>query len=280
MSSNANEPSGLGGWLALVIFGMFASLVRIPWDMWRLHVPLLLDGTLGKLSDPQHPAYHPLWLPFFGVEVLANLATLVFTVGLIVLVFKRSRYAPAAAIAWYVYGLALVLGDYAMWQLIPAMAEQPVDPQFIRDLARSLLVTLVWVPYFPARGACAIPSWWIGRGCRDVPRPARPRSSRNPRAAVTPAAPGTPVTLLVICSRYLPRTLAAGRRHLGRARTTRPGTHVRGEGAGAAGLLQPAWGARGGRGSGCRKPICACCVRIMRKARPSPTRGLPGSPWH
>ena len=148
MSSNANEPSGLGGWLALVIFGMFASLVRIPWDMWRLHVPLLLDGTLAKLSDPQHPAYHPLWLPFFGVEVLANLATLVFTVGLIVLVFKRSRYAPAAAIAWYVYGLALVLGDYAMWQLIPAMAEQPVDPQFIRDLARSLLVTLVWVPYF------------------------------------------------------------------------------------------------------------------------------------
>ncbi|HVJ37825.1 MAG TPA: DUF2569 domain-containing protein [Stenotrophomonas sp.] len=148
MSSKANEPSGLGGWLVLVIFGMFASLVRIPMEVLRLHVPMLLDGTLAQLSDPQHPAYHPLWVPLFGVEVLANLATMAFTVALLVLVFKRSRYAPKAAVAWYVYGLALVLGDHVMWQLIPGMAAQPADPQFVRDLARSLLVTLIWVPYF------------------------------------------------------------------------------------------------------------------------------------
>jgi len=148
MSSNAREPSGLGGWLALVIFGMFASLVRITWEMFKLHVPLVMDGTLAKLSDPQHPAYHPLWVPLFCIEVLANLATLALTVALIVLVFKRSRLAPVVAIGWYVYGVALIMGDYLMWQLIPSVAAQPVDAELIRDLGRSILVTLVWVPYF------------------------------------------------------------------------------------------------------------------------------------
>jgi len=148
MSSNTKEPSGLGGWLALVILGMFATLVHVTWMLCQLHLPLVLNGTLAKLSDPQHPAYHPLWVPLFCVEVLANLSTLALTVVVLVLIFKRSRFAPAAAIALYVYGVVLLVGDYLMWQLIPAMRAQPVDPSVIRELGRSIVVTLIWVPYF------------------------------------------------------------------------------------------------------------------------------------
>lgn len=148
MSSSANGPVGLGGWLVLPIAGMFLSMGRIAYAVLTMHLPLVLNGTLTELSNPEHPAYHPLWVPLFCIEVIANLSVIAVTIVVLVLIFTRSRHAPGLAIFRCAFGPAVLIGDWLIWRLVPAVAEQPVEPRFMYGLAGSITAMLIWIPYF------------------------------------------------------------------------------------------------------------------------------------
>lgn len=148
MNTKRHELDGLGGWLILVFFGLFVSLLRIPATLLTTHGRLLLDGTLAQLIDPQGAAYHPLWLPLIIFEVAGNLFILALVVATLVLLFARSRYAPAIAIALYASNVGVIVADIGACQLIPALAEQPVDIDSLKELGRALIAALIWIPYF------------------------------------------------------------------------------------------------------------------------------------
>ncbi|MDG2524422.1 DUF2569 domain-containing protein [Stenotrophomonas sp. HITSZ_GD] len=148
MNAGKNGPEGLGGWLALVIIGLCFSLVRIPWTIATDLMPVLSNGTLAQLTDPQGAAYHPLWLPLIVFEFAANFFMIALTAATLTLMLARSRYTPVLAITLYASSVAIVSLDLMACNLIPALAEQPVDGESLRELGRSLVVALIWIPYF------------------------------------------------------------------------------------------------------------------------------------
>jgi hypothetical protein len=185
MRTKRHELEGLGGWLVLVFFGLFVSLLRIPATLMTTHVRLLLDGTISNLIDPQSAAYHPLWLPLILFEVAGNLFILALVVATLVLLFARSRYAPAIAIALYASNVGVILGDILACQLIPALAEQPMDKESLMDLGRALFAALIWIPYFlvSQRVRVTFTRYWPALPGRKAPAVIPPLPPVAPEAA-------------------------------------------------------------------------------------------------
>jgi len=187
MSTRTNGPSGLGGWLVLVIIGLLFSLVRIPWTILSIHVKLILDGTLATLMDPQSSAYHPLWLPLIIFEVAGNLLIFGLAIITLVLLFNRSRFTPGLAISVYATNVGVIALDILASRLIPSLAAQPVDSGSLMDLAKGIFVALIWIPYFlvstRVRNTFVV-DWPRLPGRAKAAPPALPRSDEGVSAEV------------------------------------------------------------------------------------------------
>lgn len=143
----ANGPVGLGGWLILVIIGLIVSPLRIAHLLITEHLPLFTDGTWSILTEADSPQYHPLWGPLLVLEGLGNLMLLALCLTALALVMLKSRRAPAVAIGMYAFNLIFVAADLLVAGWIPAIALQ-YDPENTRELIRSLVAAVIWIPYF------------------------------------------------------------------------------------------------------------------------------------
>lgn len=142
-------PSGLGGWLILVGFGLIWGRLRVLGSLVRDFVPIFRDGTWEVLTTPGGEAYHPLWAPLLVGEVVGNLAFLAAGLALIVLFFLRSRRFPALFIGTAVANLLYVLGDAWLGSIV--LPDEPMfDADTAREVGSSAVGVLVWVPYMLA----------------------------------------------------------------------------------------------------------------------------------
>jgi hypothetical protein len=140
-------PQGLGGWLILVVIGLVVTPLRIGYFMATVNWPLLRDGSWTILTTPGTASYHPLWGPFLIIEMIGNLGSIILAVIALILMLRKSRKTPKFAIALYTWSLIFVAGDMFAQSLIPALAAEP-DPDSARELTRSVIAALIWIPYF------------------------------------------------------------------------------------------------------------------------------------
>ena len=148
MVDEANTgPRGLGGWLILPILGLIVSPFTIGLTLVRDILPIFGDGTWEMLTSPSSELYHPLWEPLIWLELAGNV--LLITLALVTLwfVFTKSRLAPRMMIAWLVFGALFVAADFVLAERIPMIAEQPADPDSVRDLIRTFVGAAIWIPY-------------------------------------------------------------------------------------------------------------------------------------
>ena len=148
MDETKRGPEGIGGWLILVIIGLIGSILRISWSLYRDHFQVIGSGSLAQLMDPASAAYHPLWAPLIAFEIVANVISILLAIATLVLLFKRSRHVRWFAVAWLLGSLVLIVADYVFAQQIPLVAEQPLDAGTAREIVRSVIGALIWVPYF------------------------------------------------------------------------------------------------------------------------------------
>lgn len=147
-ATNDRKLEGIGGWLLLVVLGLIVSPIRIALMLVQEHAPIFADGTWQVLTSPSSDVYHPLWGPLILLEVGGNLLGILLTLTTLVLLFKKSRYTPAMAIIWYLYALVFVVADFLLARQIPMIAEMPVDTESVREIARTVVAVVIWVPYF------------------------------------------------------------------------------------------------------------------------------------
>jgi hypothetical protein len=133
----AEGPKGIGGWLILVILGLIFSPIRLVYVLATVFLPLFQDGTWYELTTPGTAAYHSLWAPLVIFEIIANLVILVLAIAVLVLLFRRSRKTPRWAIIYYGFSLGIVLADFFLSKMIPAVAAQ-ADTESLREILRSL----------------------------------------------------------------------------------------------------------------------------------------------
>ena len=136
---------GLGGWLALVGFGLIVSPLRLLIFTLQTYAPLVRDGSLRAIATPQSPDFHPALAAIVVIQALANVFCFAFGIWLIVLFFQKSRRFPPRYVALAAFSVAIIIADaLALGSL---GIGSPWDAETVREFSRSLITLLVWGPY-------------------------------------------------------------------------------------------------------------------------------------
>jgi hypothetical protein len=139
-------PSGIGGWLYLVALGLCLTPVRLVLETVR-GLRVLDPATWHAVTTPGRPAYHPLFGPLIVGEVAANGILLLWTFGLLYLFFTRRRIFPPVMVTFLIVRVLIQAADLLVALLIP-VAAAAIGPSVYSALGGSLVLVLVWVPYF------------------------------------------------------------------------------------------------------------------------------------
>lgn len=146
MKQEENNLEGLRGWLILVGIGIVISPLRIGFLLWETFMPIFSEGIWEVLTTPGYEAYSPLWAPILLSEIVINTGLVFIAVYLIYLFFSKRRAFPKWYIGVVVFSLIFILIDASAIKLV--MPKEPIfDQDTIKELARSLVACLIWVPY-------------------------------------------------------------------------------------------------------------------------------------
>ena len=138
--------SGLGGWLILVGLGVVFSPLRLLAEVPKTFLPIFEDGTYEIITTPGTEAYHPFWSTLIWGEISVNTLIFVASLYLAYLYFSKKSLFPKFY-TWIAVGsLALLLLDAVLIKVV--LPNEPIfAPDTIKEVARSGIVILVWVPY-------------------------------------------------------------------------------------------------------------------------------------
>ena len=139
--------SGLGGWLILVQIGLYFTVILLIIQIAVYSLPSFSEENWRVLTSKESSLYDPLWKPLIVFETVYNLLFLIFTVYIIVLFYRKKSIVPRLMIIFYSASLLVGIMDYILLQQI-ALAKEIEDGSSVRDLVRSGITCLVWIPYF------------------------------------------------------------------------------------------------------------------------------------
>lgn len=126
-------PKGIGGWLVLPAIGT----VIAPF--------VLAFGAKDVFSVlPQMALFEDKLKAVISAEVIANAVLIAWALWTIYLLFKHKRQFPRAFCYLFIGALALSVFDLAA---AAAMFGSTPSPNDIRDIGRTVVSCLVWVPY-------------------------------------------------------------------------------------------------------------------------------------
>lgn len=148
MTNMAKEKKleGLGGWLILVGIGVILSPLRIIAQVLPIFSQIFSSDSWAVLTTPGALAYHPLWAPILLAEIGINSVLVLAWIYMAFLFFSKKKIFPKLFIGISVFTLVFILVDaLAIKAILP---DEPVfDPVTAREFLRSLVGTIIWVPY-------------------------------------------------------------------------------------------------------------------------------------
>lgn len=139
-------PSGIGGWLYAVALGVCIAPIRLGTEIVKGLRPLD-PATWYAITTPGTRAYHPLFGPLIVGELVVNAALLIWSGMLVYLFFAKRRAFPPVMITFMITRVVFQAADLGVALMIPVTAAR-IGPQVYGALAGSILVALIWVPYF------------------------------------------------------------------------------------------------------------------------------------
>ncbi len=137
----------IGGWLILVAIGLILTPLRLGFALFKDILPVFSAETWQVLTTPGTEAYHPSWAPLLIFELVGNIIFIIFPIVIAIFFFQKRKVVPKLIIAFLLSNLAFVGSDYFLANTIPFVASQD-DPASLKELARTLVGSLIWVPYF------------------------------------------------------------------------------------------------------------------------------------
>jgi hypothetical protein len=103
--------------------------------------------TWVALTTPGEEAYHILWQPALLTELALAAITLVYSILLLVLFFRKKYTFPKLMVCFYLFNFAAAICIYNLFREIPAMDEE-VLLQYQSDIYRVAVFGLLWGTYF------------------------------------------------------------------------------------------------------------------------------------
>lgn len=140
------ELVGINGWLLLVGFGIIVSPIFIVYSIYPMYAEIFSTGTWDVLTTPGTEAYNPLWGVVLLGEIAVNISIVLTWFYIAYLFFTKNHSFPKWYIGILIFTVLFILLDaLAIKAIIP---EEPIfDKDTLKQLARSLVVALIWVSY-------------------------------------------------------------------------------------------------------------------------------------
>ena len=143
---------GLGGWLILVIIGLFATVL---WQVYGVYesITLFTDGAVEVLSNPASGAYIPGYAGALKFEFIAEILFLAFAVYLIFLFFKKSKKFPKYYVPFLITSVVYIVLDYIILSslTIPSSEMKQIIDEILSEqgieIGRTALAAIVWGLY-------------------------------------------------------------------------------------------------------------------------------------
>jgi hypothetical protein len=142
---------GIGGWLILVLIGLIISLISVAGtltDTMNLYKPEVWHTITTYGSE----AYHPLFGTWIIYETALNIFVIIFTICLLILMFRKSRLFPKLMIFYFVSAVFLQGIDYYLSYIVltdlPNVSKALGVSPSLEGVMRSAVQGAVWVPYF------------------------------------------------------------------------------------------------------------------------------------
>lgn len=141
-----NNLKGLGGWLILVGIGVVFSPLRIARDFVPLYYGIFTDGSFEILTTPGTEVYHQMWGPLLVFELIFNSLMIIASSYLVYLFFSKHYLFPKFFIAIVLVSFVFIPIDAWLYSFISP--DEPIfDPSTIKELTRTVVSLLIWVPY-------------------------------------------------------------------------------------------------------------------------------------
>lgn len=144
---NSLSISGLGGWLTLIQLGLIFSFLLALVNLFSYSIPSFYPETWDTLTSEHSLSYHPLWAPTIIFEFLMNVGIIIFSAYIIVNFYQRKLIVPRLMIVFYIVSLLIAMFEYVLMLQIPDWKELD-DGSLIRDISKSILTCVIWIPYF------------------------------------------------------------------------------------------------------------------------------------
>lgn len=139
--------SGLGGWLILIQIGLYLTLIGLVFQLVGNNLYSFTSEAWQLLTSKDSSLYDPLWKPIIIFEAVYNILFLIFTIYIIIQFYRKKSMVPRLMIIFYSLSLFIGIVDYIMLQQI-AIAKELEDGSSIRDIIKSGITCLIWIPYF------------------------------------------------------------------------------------------------------------------------------------
>jgi hypothetical protein len=144
--SEEKNLEGIGGWLILVAIGIVVTPFRLVMLIVTAYPPLFSTGAWEALTTQGSEAYDPLWAPIIIGEIIVNSGVILVWLYMAYKFFTKSKYFPRWYIGIAVFSLIFIVADAFAIKLV--LPNEPVfDPDTIKELMRSVIMVVVWVPY-------------------------------------------------------------------------------------------------------------------------------------
>ena len=142
---------GLGGWLVLVILGLFYTVAMQAYGAYE-SITMFTDGTVDFISDPSSEAYIPSYSGLIKFEFIGEIIFLAAGIYLLYILFKKSRKFPKYYIVFLISAVAFVLIDYALLSSISASSEvqQIIDDTLseqVSAITKAVIGAFIWGTY-------------------------------------------------------------------------------------------------------------------------------------
>ncbi len=143
---------GLGGWLILVIIGLF---VTVLWYIYHIYegITFFKDGIVEIFSNPASEMYFPGYASLLKFELIVGTLFLASAVYLIFLFFKRSKNFPKYYVLLLITSVVYLVLDYVIFfsLTVPSdemkqIFDEALSEQII-EIGRSVVPAIIWGLY-------------------------------------------------------------------------------------------------------------------------------------
>jgi multisubunit Na+/H+ antiporter MnhB subunit len=136
-----NDTQDLGGWLILVMIGLFASTGLQAYNFFE--AGFYNQDTLNLLSAAEHPNYSPFWGLFFTLEIALTIPLFILTILCLRLLLKKRSSFPSMYITYLGYNLLLTLIQILMIEQLNIEENDEIYQNFFK----AIVAAAIWIPY-------------------------------------------------------------------------------------------------------------------------------------